>query len=88
MFARINDYPLKAREVLDNVFLENPKYNSRDQLSIDILRGRDVGLQPYNRVRHLCGYPLAKDFEDLEDLLHTKVGYLIKYAIITFYYHV
>lgn len=88
MFARINDYPLKAREVLDNVFLENPKYNSRDQLSVDILRGRDVGLQPYNRVRYLCGYPLAKDFEDLEDLLHPKVRYLIKYAIITFYYHV
>lgn len=72
LFARINDYPLIAQEVLDNVSLENPKFNSRDQLAVDILRGRDVGLQPYNRVRHLCGYPLAKDFEDLEDLLHAK----------------
>lgn len=88
MFARINDYPLKSREGLDNVILKNLKYDSFDQLTIDILRGRDVGLQPYNQVKHLCGYSLAKDFEDLEDLLHPKVGYLIKYAIITFYYHV
>lgn len=88
MFAKIDNYLLKGREVLDNAFLENPKYNSHDLLSVDILRGRDVGLQPYNRVRHFCGYPLAKDFEDLEDLLHAKVGYLIRYAIITFYYHV
>jgi len=42
-------------------------------LAIDIERGRDVGLQPYNIVRHFCGYPLAKDFDDLVDLIHIKV---------------
>lgn len=51
----------------------HPSYQGRDLLGIDILRGRDVGLQPYNQVRHFCGYPLAKDFEDLADLIHIKV---------------
>jgi peroxidase len=51
----------------------NPQYNGRDLLAIDIARGRDVGLQPYNKVRHFCGYPLAKHFEDLADLIHINV---------------
>lgn len=50
-----------------------PPYTGRDLLTIDIVRGRDVGLQPYNYVRHFCGYPLANDFEDLVDLIHIKV---------------
>lgn len=51
----------------------NPQYNGRDLLATDIIRGRDVGLQPYNQVRNFCGFPLAKDFEDLVDLIHIKV---------------
>jgi len=50
-----------------------PPYTGRDLLTIDIVRGRDVGLQPYNYVRNLCGLPLANDFEDLVDLIHIKV---------------
>ena len=50
-----------------------PPYTGRDLLTIDIVRGRDVGLQPYNYVRHLCGLPFANDFEDLVDLIHIKV---------------
>ncbi|KAL4142196.1 hypothetical protein QTP88_004702 [Uroleucon formosanum] len=52
--------------------INEPPYTGRDLLTIDIVRGRDVGLQPYNYVRHLCGYPLANDFEDLADLIHIK----------------
>jgi hypothetical protein len=88
LFPTIDNYAIKGQHVLD--LQDNPKFDSRDLLAIDISRGRDVGLQPYNRVRHLCGYPLAKDFEDLADLLHTKVG-RIDYQIIQmiiFYYHV
>jgi len=70
VFPTIGNHKIKGKYVLG--LLDNPKYNSRDLLSIDISRGRDVGLQPYNRVRHFCGYPLAKDFEDLTDLLHIK----------------
>lgn len=54
-------------------FPNKPQYTGIDLLSIDILRGRDVGLQPYNRVRNFCGLPLAKDFEDLLDLIHVEV---------------
>lgn len=50
-----------------------PAYTGLDLLSIDIARGRDVGLQPYNQVRYLCGRSLAKDFDDLADLIHKKV---------------
>ncbi|XP_025194656.1 peroxidase-like isoform X2 [Melanaphis sacchari] len=49
-----------------------PLYKGRDLLALDIGRGQDVGLQPYNQLRHLCGYPLAKNFEDLADLIHIK----------------
>lgn len=45
-------------------------------MSVDIIRGRDVGLQPYNFVRNLCGLPLAKSFEDLVDVMHIKVSKL------------
>lgn len=54
-----------------------PSYTGRDLLSIDITRGRDVGLQPYNKVRHFCGLPLAKDFDDLVDLIHITVCILM-----------
>ncbi|XP_025410681.1 peroxidase-like [Sipha flava] len=53
-------------------FPKQPPYTGRDLLSLDIARGRDVGLQPYTKVKHLCGLPLAKKFEDLIDLIHIK----------------
>lgn len=52
-------------------------YIGVDLMTSDIVRGRDNGLPPYNQVRHLCGYPLAKDFEDLLDLIHLKVMLII-----------
>lgn len=58
-------------------FPKEPPYTGRDLLSLDIARGRDVGLQPYTKVKHLCGFPLAKKFEDLVDLIHIKVKYRI-----------
>jgi hypothetical protein len=44
-----------------------------DLMSVDITRGRDVGLPTFNQVRHLCGLPLADDFENLLDSIHLKV---------------
>lgn len=44
-----------------------------DLMSGDITAGREVGLQPYNRVRNFCGLPLAENFKDLLDLMHLSV---------------
>ncbi|CAI6365415.1 unnamed protein product [Macrosiphum euphorbiae] len=72
LFLTINNSLLAGPVSLDNVNLHTPQFGNRDLLATDILRGRDVGLQPYNQVRHFCGYPLAKDFDDLVDLIHIK----------------
>ncbi|XP_001946575.2 peroxidase [Acyrthosiphon pisum] len=65
--------------------LSQPSYNSLisylmfhsnnsigvDLLSYDIQRGRDTGLPPYNKMRQLCGLPVAKSFSDLVDTIPT-----------------
>ncbi|XP_060868860.1 chorion peroxidase-like isoform X2 [Metopolophium dirhodum] len=40
-----------------------------DLLSIDIQRGRDIGLPPYIRVREICGFPNITSFSDLANVL-------------------
>lgn len=45
-----------------------------DLLSYDIQRGRDTGLPPYNKMRELCGLPVAKSFDDLVDVIPSEVG--------------
>lgn len=52
---------------------KKPRYTGRDLLSDDIVSGRDVGLQSYNQVRHLCGFHKANDFKDLQDFIRIKV---------------
>lgn len=51
-------------------------YEGFDLMSGDIMVGRDVGLQPYNRIRNLCGLPLAANFDDLLDLMDINVRHL------------
>jgi len=45
-----------------------------DLLSYDIQRGRDTGLPPYNKMRQLCGLPVAKSFGDLVDIIPIDVS--------------
>lgn len=57
-----------------------PDIIGQDLLSIDIQRGRDVGLPTYNQVRSICGIPHANLFDDLLDLIPFNVNnYLRKY---------
>ncbi|XP_025417048.1 peroxidase-like [Sipha flava] len=55
-----------------------PDITGQDLLSIDIQRGRDVGLPIYNQVRSICGIPQAKSFDDLLDLIPTKAVQILK----------
>lgn len=41
--------------------------------SIDIQRGRDLGVRPYNDYRPLCGLKQAKTFEDFRDVMDDEV---------------
>lgn len=51
-----------------------------DLLSYDIQRGRDTGLPPYNKMRQLCGLPVAKSFSDLIDTIPTDVSENINFS--------
>ncbi len=47
-----------------------------DLVAIDMLRGRDFGLQPYNMYREYCGLCRINTFEEL--------AYVIKYPTVIF----
>jgi len=48
-------------------------YSGFDLMSYDIQRGRDNGLPPYNKMRHICGLKKANKFNDLSDLISSEV---------------
>lgn len=43
-----------------------------DLLSLDINRGRDMGIPPYSQMRTLCGLPPVSRFEDLLDVMENE----------------
>jgi len=53
-----------------------PKFSGSDLLSVDIQRGRDTGMPPYNKMRSICGIPEATEFDDLIDLIAYEVDVL------------
>ncbi|XP_003247028.1 peroxidase-like isoform X2 [Acyrthosiphon pisum] len=57
-----------------NFFISNLMFHTHltgneDLLSVDIQRGRDVGVPPYTVVRKLCGFPEVNSFEDLLSII-------------------
>ncbi|XP_071444826.1 peroxidase-like isoform X2 [Hetaerina americana] len=63
---------LFTEDVTSLLWMEDKPYGM-DVISLDIQRGRDHGLQPYNKYRELCGLPLAKTFDDLLDVMPKSV---------------
>ncbi|XP_025408382.1 peroxidase-like isoform X2 [Sipha flava] len=64
----------RLRQPSYNPLISNLMFHSNnligvDLLSYDIQRGRDTGLPPYNKIRELCGLPVAKSFTDLIDVM-------------------
>lgn len=58
-----------------------------DLLSYDIQRGRDTGLPPYNKMREMCGLPVAKSFDDLVDVISSDVSFFIIKMLYFFKYN-
>lgn len=44
-----------------------------DLLSVDIQRGRDIGISTYTKVREICNFPKITSFEDLTSVLSLDV---------------
>jgi hypothetical protein len=60
---------------ISNLMFHSNNLIGVDLLSYDIQRGRDTGLPPYNKIRELCGLPVAKSFTDLIDVMPLDVSH-------------
>ncbi|XP_026813543.1 peroxidase-like [Rhopalosiphum maidis] len=61
-----------TEEVSEFAFRTPNEKNRLDLVSVDMERGRDYGVPPYNKFRKLCGLSEAKTFEDLTDQISKK----------------
>ncbi|XP_049871209.1 peroxidase-like [Pectinophora gossypiella] len=65
----------KSDDIIDPEISEKYYGNlqrAHDLSSIDIQRGRDLGVRGYNDYSHLCGMKPAKKFEDFSDIMDVE----------------
>lgn len=61
-------------QVSEFLFRIPNKTEGTDLVSLDLERGRDFGLPPYNKFRQLCGLSQATTFDDFTDQISKKVS--------------
>lgn len=59
-------------QITDHLFQGNLNFGL-DLVALNVQRGRDHGLPPYNEWRQVCGYEKAKTFKDLEEYMDPQV---------------
>ncbi|XP_063628229.1 peroxidase-like [Cydia splendana] len=68
--ARIDD--IQDPEISEKYYGDLQR--AADLPTLDIQRGRDLGIRGYNDYRHICGMKPARKFEDFEDVMdHEKI---------------
>ncbi|XP_059471653.1 peroxidase-like [Neocloeon triangulifer] len=72
-----NSYHTMSRELTDHLF-ETPEFNpGLDLAAMNIQRGRDHGLMPYNSWREPCGLRRVEKWEDLTYVMSSKHAALL-----------
>lgn len=56
------------------------KLQAFDLLAMNINRGRDHGIPPYNAIRGACGYPRVTSFDQLADVMSLDSINMLKSA--------
>lgn len=56
-----------------------------DLFALNLQRGRDHGLPPYNDWREVCGLPRARDWQSLQDNMDREVNSFYKFSLLEAY---
>ncbi|XP_054709269.1 peroxidasin homolog pxn-1-like [Uloborus diversus] len=71
---------LFSKQVTNHLFSKDINGRGLDLFSLNIQRGRDHGIPPYNKWRESCGLPKANDYSDLKGIIPDYILERLKYV--------